>query len=311
MAADVTVGLLGLGLMGKALALRLGDAKHRVVGYDIDAEAHRLATEWGIHVVASPRGVAEQADVLILSLPDSKVVTEVLWGDDRVGEGVRSGAVVLDTTTGWPADAVANHERFRERGVLFLDVPIVGSSAEVIAGEAVALVGADATSSDATSADATSADAGDSDGVSAAYMPIIRSFAREVFPMGGVGRASQAKLAVNLVLGLNRLVLAEGLAFGARAGLDLPTLLAVMKSSGAYSKVMDTKGTRMIDGRFEPVARLAQHAKDVELIRRLAGDLHLRTPVSDIHAGLLAELIEKGMGQLDNAAIIKAYLDQN
>ena len=124
-----------------------------------------------------------------------------------------------------------------------------------------------------------------------------------------VGRGHTAKLVVNLVLGLHRIVLSEGLGLAHRCELDLGQALAILKASAAYSEVMDTQGEVMLSRDFaRPVARLAQHAKDVGLILELAKATGARVPMSEMHKELLQEATDAGWGGLDNSAVIDLFL---
>jgi 3-hydroxyisobutyrate dehydrogenase len=115
------------------------------------------------------------------------------------------------------------------------------------------------------------------------------------------------KLVVNLVLGLNRAVLAEGLTLARHLELDLPQTLAVLKAGAAYSTVMDAKGAKMLSGDFAPQARLSQHAKDVRLILAAAGQSGVDLPLSQVHRELLERALAAGLGELDNSAIFRAF----
>jgi 3-hydroxyisobutyrate dehydrogenase-like beta-hydroxyacid dehydrogenase len=116
------------------------------------------------------------------------------------------------------------------------------------------------------------------------------------------------KLVVNLVLGLNRAVLAEGLSFARACGLDGKAALNVLRAGAAYSRVMDTKGEKMLAGEFVPEARLSQHHKDVYLILDAARKSGIELPLSRVHERLLSEAEGIGCGDLDNSAIIRAYV---
>ena len=115
------------------------------------------------------------------------------------------------------------------------------------------------------------------------------------------------KLVVNLVLGLNRAVIAEGLCFAERFGVDPRKALEVLQASPAYSRVMDTKATKMLDGDFTLQARLAQHSKDIRLILNAGKQFGAKLPLSNLHEMLLNNLIQEGYGDLDNSAIVKAF----
>jgi len=283
----MNLGLIGLGLVGNALVKRFTAAGYYVIAFDIDPEACKRATQAGATVVADARDVGRQCPIIVLSLPDSTARSRLLWNDQRLADELSAGTVILDTTTGSPKDTLNDGEKLSKQDVRLIDVSIVGSSAEVAAGQAIALAGDTAEQAD--------------------YEAIMLAFARRVFFLGRPGAGNHAKLVVNLVLGLNRLVLAEGLGLAGKAGLDRNQMLGILRSSGAYSRVMDTKGERMIRGDFEPVARLRQHAKDVDLILNLARQVNARTPVSELHARLLEKTIEAGWGDLDNAAIYKLF----
>ena len=281
------VGLVGLGLVGKALASRLIGAGQAVVGYDISDEACSAARGVGVEIVDAPAAVPAACRLILLSLPNSTTVDAVLWGDRGIGLACADGSTILDTTTARPMETVAHHERLASHGARFVDVPLVGSSQEIGEGEAVALVGA--------------AEEG------FPLAELVATFAQRAYYFGGPGLGHQAKLVVNLVLGLNRLVLAEGLALSEKLGMDARAMLDVLRNSAAYSRAMDVKGDKMLDNDFEPAARLAQHAKDVGLILELAGDSGAHAPLSTLHAELLQQAIEAGLGPLDNSAIIETF----
>ena len=121
-----------------------------------------------------------------------------------------------------------------------------------------------------------------------------------------IGRAGKAKLAINLIVGLNRAALAEGFLFAEKNGLDLPQMLELFKNSSAYSHVMDIKGQKMIANDFTTQAKLSQHRKDVGLILELCQKNRLKLPLSELHYSLLTEAEANGDGEIDNSAIITA-----
>jgi len=281
------VGLIGLGLLGRALARRLAGAGYTVHGYDPDPAAVAAGRLRGVHIEPDPGAVARGCLSLLFALPDSTVRQVLLWGNDGLAAALRPGMLILDTSTGRPEDLLADHERLARQGVRLIDACVAGSSGELEDGKAPILVGSE---DDLPQGKA-----------------LLDALAARVFYLGAPGQGSRAKLVVNLVLGLNRLVLAEGLGLAAKAGFDWTQILEILKAGGSYSRVMDIKGSRMITGDFEPVARLRQHAKDVSLIRQLAEQLGARTPLSELHQRLLEEAMAAGWGDLDNAAVIKLF----
>jgi 3-hydroxyisobutyrate dehydrogenase-like beta-hydroxyacid dehydrogenase len=287
-AIEGPIGIVGLGLVGKAMAGRLLASGHRVVGRDVSPQADAEARAIGVDVADDVGSVATRSSVVLLSLPDSPSVDAALWGEG-LAAACAPGATLIDTTTADPTETLRHSALLAERKVRFVDCPLVGSSREIGEGRAVAIVGDREEEAD--------------------YAPLLRTFAERVFFLGARGRGHTAKLVVNLVLGLNRIVLSEGLGLARRCDLDLPQVLDILKASAAYSQVMETQGARMLAGDFaRPTARLAQHAKDVGLILELAASRGARVPLSELHGSLLQEAIASDWGGLDNAAVVKLFL---
>jgi len=281
------IGMIGLGLVGSALAERLLARGYGVVGYDIDPQKCQALVERGGTGAPSPALVAEQADRIALSLLTTPIVLEVLEGPDGVLSASRKPTVILDTTTGAPNETEALAARLAESGVAYLDATISGSSRQVRDGAATLMVGG-------------------LPEAFAACSDLFACFSDRVFHLGPAGSGSRAKLATNLILGLNRAVLAEGLVFAERLGLDLSVFLEVLRNSPAYSVAVDTKGERMRTGEFTPESRVHQHKKDVELILACAEAMDQGLPLSRVHHALLTEALEAGEGELDNAVIIQS-----
>lgn len=270
-----SVGLIGLGLVGTALAARLQAAGKTVVGYDIDA----LRQPPGVQLAESPAAVAEQARTIILSLPDSEAV-------EAVAEQLAGPRFVIDTTTGDPERTVALAAAVEPRGLTWFDVALVGSSTQIRSGLGTMLIGGDPAAFER---------------VRGALVPL----GAWMFHLGPTGSGQRAKLAINLVLGLQRLALAEGLHLAERAGLERSTLLEVLKATPAWSKAMDAKGTKMVRDDYTPEARLRQHLKDVELMLALGERTGADLPTTALHRELLSQAVSLGLGELDNSAILK------
>lgn len=282
------VGIIGLGLIGKAMAKRLMAASYTVVGYDIVPSACEAARSIGVKVMPDAQAVAGAATTVFLCLMTSTDRRALLWGPQNLTAAIQPGSLLLDITTARPEDIVEDHARLAAQNVRLIDVCISGSSEVVSKGQALALIGGKKEK--------------------ASYLPLLETFTKAQYFFNEPGQGNRMKLIVNMVFGLNRLVLAEALGVAKKAGFDLPTVLEVLKTGETYSVAMDTKGPKMITGNFtNPVARLAQHAKDVDLILEYARSLHARTPISEAHAGLLKEVLAMGAGDLDNAAIFKVY----
>ncbi len=279
------IGLVGLGLLGSALAGRLLAASHQVLGFDIDPLKCKALENAGGQIAADPSHVASRCNRILLSLPATVDVEDVLHSMDAE---LRPGMTMIDTTTGDPAAVAALGARLVERGVDYLDATISGSSAEASRGEVIVLAGGPKSVFDACE-------------------DIWRAFAKEWFHLGGWGSGTKMKLVSNLILGLNRAALAEGLSLARSMGLDGETTLSVLARSAAYSRVMDTKGQKMVTGDFKAQAKLSQHLKDVRLILAEGSRLGISLPLSGVHRQLLERLEAAGLGDLDNSAIIQAF----
>ena len=277
------IGVIGLGLMGGALAGRFRAAGLRVVGYDPRPEALEALSALGGEPRGSVREVFASTSVIVFSLPNSDVVAAVIADAGPLG-----GKRIIDATTGDPEATTALGAALAGRGCEYLDATLTGSSREAGEGTVVVTAGGEAH-------------------VFRRCEPLFRHFAKAWFHVGPWGSGARTKLVVNLVLGLNRAVLGEGLAFAKRAGLDPAAVLDVLRSGSAYSRVMDTKGRKMLDADFTPDAKLSQHLKDVRLILSEATRTGATTPLSELHERLLSELVEQGHGESDNSCVIRAF----
>jgi 3-hydroxyisobutyrate dehydrogenase-like beta-hydroxyacid dehydrogenase len=231
----------------------------------------------------SAAAVCRRAARVVISLPHSSVTKSVL---DEVAGDLRPGMVIVDTTTGEPEQMESFGRRLAEHGVAYLDATIAGSSAQVRSREATVIAGGDPV-------------------IFAACSDIFECFAKARFHVGECGSGARLKLVVNLVLGLNRAVLAEALAFAEACSIAPEIALDVLKASPAYSRVMDVKGTRMLSRDYQPDARLTQHRKDVQLILGQGERHRARLPLSRLHYELLRQAEEAGYGESDNSAIVE------
>ena len=276
------VGVVGLGLMGTALTERLLEAGFGVVVYNrTRVKADPLlarGARWSENPLA-------ECDRVVISLYTTETVEEVL---QQLDGGLHAGQILVDTTTGSPEQTAALGARLARRGVRYLDAPISGSSEQTRRGEVTTIVG------------------GPSE-TFGACRDLFDAFSKKAFYAGPGGSGSKMKLVSNLVLGLNRAALAEGLVFAEAIGLQPAAALEVLMGTMAYSRTMDTKARKMIDGDFQPQAKLSQHLKDVRLMLEAAAEADLTLPLSETHRRLLETAKAAGLGDADNSAIIQAF----
>lgn len=278
------VGVIGLGLLGSALAERLLKHGWAVSGFDTNPDRRQALNDAGGTPVESVFELSD-LDTLLLSLPTSEVVADVI---DALKSQWRPGQIIVDTTTGRPQDVEAVAGSLASQRVEYLDACVGGSSEQARNGDITIMCGGSAKAFNAAA-------------------PLFNDLSSRTFHLGPVGSGSRMKLVVNLVLGLNRAVLAEGLGLAESLGLDAATALEVLKAGPAWSRVMDVKGDKMLECEFSPQARLAQHLKDVRLILESGRAAEAQLPLSELHEGLLQSLVDAGLGDFDNSSVIQAF----
>lgn len=283
--ADPAIGIVGIGMMGTAITERLLAAGYRPLVWNRFPEEAAALISAGAVWSDCPLVDCQR---VIISLYSSEVVADVLlrWLGQIPPEQSR-GQILIDTTTGNPEHSCEWSQRLAARGAQYLDAPISGSSEQTRRGEATVMVSGERSAFDACHD----------------LWPVL---GKNTFYVGESGNAARMKLVSNLVLGLNRAALAEGLVLAESLGLDLATTLEVLRGSPAYSRQMDTKGPKMLAGDFAPQAKLSQHLKDVRLMLEAARKQGVTLPLTDTHRRLLELAEAQGLGELDNSAIYRA-----
>jgi 3-hydroxyisobutyrate dehydrogenase-like beta-hydroxyacid dehydrogenase len=285
MIVHAPVGIIGLGLMGIALSERLIDAKVPVIGFDIEASGCDKLKAIAGTIATSVRDLAGQSRAIVVAVYSGKQV-ETLFDDLERGAS-QTQPVVICTTTCAPDQIARLGRRAAGAGLALVEAPISGTSAELRAGTATALV------------------AGESDAIDSVKALLDILCPRSVH-VGAIGDASRTKLAINLILQNNRATLAEGIAFAEHLGLDGEAFLEVARESAAYSRVMETKGDKMLRRDYRPQSHISQTLKDAELILNEAGRRGLRLPMTATQADLLRAAIALVGPDSDSAAVIEA-----
>ncbi|MGH8666860.1 MAG: NAD(P)-dependent oxidoreductase [Burkholderiales bacterium] len=282
----IPIGLFGIGLMGTAIARRLLAAHFAVMGYDVDAhKRHGLVALGGIGADSAAE-VAANCPIVVLAVFDTDQVEQVVEGPPGlIGRAVRT-AICMSTCD--PDRIAALAGRAAGRGISLLEVPVSGTSTQVAQGDGVALIAGDAAAAEAAG-------------------PVIEAICPRRYYIGAAGDGGRAKLVVNLMLGLTRAAVAEGLAFAESLGLDRARLLDVAKGSAAYSQVMDVKGALWAQDRFEPpMSRVDQSLKDFTLMGQIAQRAGQSLPFASLYAELMRDCAAHGEADKDNAILINA-----
>ncbi len=283
------IGMIGVGLMGTVMSRRLIDAGFAVTGFDPRPAALDGLAAIGGMPVESLAELARRCDRAVISVFDTGQVEDVIEGPAgvlSVPGPERRLRVVINTATCEPDRIAALAERAVARGLHFVELPISGTSQQVAQGDGVGLVAGDAR-------------------VAEASADIIAAICPRTYFMGAFGNGAKTKLAINLVLGLNRAALAEGLTFAGRLGLPLDAFIDAAKGSAAYSQIMDVKGPKMIARDFTPHGKVGQSLKDFGLILEAAASRGQALPLATVYADLMQGCVAAGEAELDNCAIIE------
>lgn len=279
------IGIIGLGLVGTAVSERLTDSGFEVIGYDVNPKLSK-----SIQIGSSPREIFSNCERIVLCLPTSRIVIDVI---NESRDYLRSGQTVIDTGTGSIDEMLQIHEVLNQNNVSYIEATIAGSSELLRKKEAKLFT------------------AGDISKVEN-QQDLFSALTDKSFYLGDFGNATKFKLVHNLIIGLNRAVLAEGLQFAQSIGIDPKKALKILKETPAASGVMETKGHRMTDRDYEPPqALISQHLKDVKLILSESEKSNAFVPLSNLHRELLENLENKGFGNMDNSAIIEAFISKD
>lgn len=271
------IGIFGLGLIGSALAGRLLQAGFGVTGFDPSADrcADLVATGG---TEGTPQAVWA-CDAVVSCVFDTDQLA------DLIAAAPRTQTPLISMGTCDPERMAPLAEAAITKGITLLEAPISGTSKALATGDVLLLV------------------AGDS-ATLASLAPFFDAISRQHINVGAIGNGNRAKLAINLVLGLHRAAMAEGMVFAEALGLDAGDFLQMAKASAAYSAVMDTKGQLMVDRDFAPQGRISQSAKDFALIRASAAATGQGLPFTDTYLAMMHDAIAQGEGGLDNSAVL-------
>ena len=283
-----TIGIVGLGLLGHAVASRLIHAKYSVVGYDVVPEKVRALADIGGRAAQSVAEVDTLADAICFVLPSLASVEETILG---LGHDVaRPGRPVIQMSTISPALTEKLARAVTGRGRRFLDCPISGTSAQVERGDGIVLVGGDP---------------GDFD----RWRAVLESVLPRAYYVGTAGQAMLLKLIANLLVALHSAAAAEALSMARRGGLDPARALEILIASAANSKMLEVRGPSIVRGEFPAQMKLELFMKDLHLIQDAARSTGAPLPLTDVAERLYATVYEAGHGGEDLSVVVKAFED--
>jgi 2-hydroxy-3-oxopropionate reductase len=280
------IGFIGLGLMGRPMALNLLKGGHQVAVWARRAESLPPLIDAGATPAASPAALAGAVDLLVTMVADAPDVRAVMLGENGVSQGARPGLVAVDMSTILPAAAREIGADLQALGIDFLDAPVSGGESGAIAGSLAIMVG------------------GSAAGFARAE-PAFACLGKTIVHVGASGAGQVAKAANQILTGVGVLAVAEALNFAARNGVDAAKVREVMLGGSASSKILENHGQRMLDRNFKPGFKAWMHQKDMNIVMQSAHTLGLCLPASAAAAQMYNAMAGSGLGEQDSIAMLK------
>jgi 2-hydroxy-3-oxopropionate reductase len=279
------VGYIGLGLMGKSIARNILKAGFPLVVHNRSrASVDELVAEGAI-AAHSPRQVAEQVDVVFTNLPDTPDVEQVVLGEDGIIAGAHNGLIYVDNSTIKPASARKIAEKLAEKNVFALDAPVSGGDIGAKNGALTIMVGGDASALEKV-------------------MPVLMAMGKTVTHVGDSGAGQVAKAANQIMVAAQMVAMGELLVFSKKAGVDPRKVIEAIKGGAAQCWTLDVKPPRLFDGNRNPGFKAHMQLKDLKIILDTAQEYDIPISGTAESAKLFQEMIDSGMGELDNSAVV-------
>jgi 2-hydroxy-3-oxopropionate reductase len=281
------IGFIGLGIMGRPMALNLLKGGHQVSVWARREVSMQPLLEAGALGAASPMDVARGQDLVISMVADAPDVAEVMRAVARgAAEAGMSGLVAVDMSTIAPAAAQAIHAELAGAGIDFVDAPVSGGEVGAIAGSLSIMAGGSAAGF-------------------ARALPAFECMGKNIVHVGGPGAGQVTKAANQIVTGMGVLAVAEAMAFASKNGVDRSKVREALLGGFAYSKILENHGQRMLDRNFKPGFKSWMHEKDLNIVMQTAHELGLCLPGAAATAQMFNAMVGSGLGEEDSIAILK------
>ncbi len=279
------VGYIGLGLMGKSIARNILKAGFPLVVHNRSRAAVDELVAEGAKAASSPAEVASQVDVVFTNLPDSPDVEKVTLGEKGIIEGAHEGLVFIDNSTIKPATARHIAAELAKKGVFTLDAPVSGGDIGARNGTLAIMVGGDA-------------------GALEKVMPVLLATGKTITHVGETGAGQIAKAANQIMVAAQMVAMGELLVFAQKAGADPQKVVEAIKGGAAQCWSLDVKPPRLFSGNRAPGFKAHMQAKDLNIILETAREYGVPLPGTAENAQLFNAMLQMGMGELDNSAVI-------
>lgn len=279
------VGFIGLGLMGRPMALNLIKAGHRVHVWSRRRESMQPLLEAGAGDCENAAAVARRAAVTISMVADAPDVEQVALGPDGVADGAGAGHIHIDMSTIAPAAAQSIAARLAERGIVALDAPVSGGEPGAIAGTLTIMVGGDAEAFERV-------------------RPLFAAMGKSITRIGDAGAGQVAKACNQILTGVGVASVAEALNFASKSGVDGARVREALLGGFAYSRILENHGQRMLERSFRPGFKAWMHQKDMRIVMDEAHRLGLALPTAAATMQLFNAMAGSGMGEDDSVAML-------
>jgi 2-hydroxy-3-oxopropionate reductase len=285
MTAKLKVGYVGLGIMGKAMARNILKAEYPVVVHNRSRGAVKELVAEGAVEAFSPKDVASQVDVVFTNLPDSPDVELVALGPEGIIESAKDGLIFVDNSTIKPATARKIAAELGERGVLCLDAPVSGGDIGAQQGTLAIMVG------------------GPSEALET-VMPIFEVIGKKITHVGDTGAGQIAKACNQVMVAAQMVAMGELLILAKKAGADPEKVVAAIQGGAAQCWTLDVKPERLFAGNRNPGFKAYMQAKDLGIVMDTAREYGIPLPGVAVHTQLFNAMLEMGMRELDNSAVV-------
>ncbi len=282
---DKTIGFVGLGIMGRPMALNLINAGYQLVCYNYNQHAVEFAQHAGIECLDSLKALASKSNIIITILPDSPQVIAVALGEDGLIEGLKPGQLYIDMST-IDAETIRSIEQtFKQKGVETIDAPVSGGEQAAQQGSLSIMVG----------------------GTQAAFeraLPVLNVLGKKINLMGQIGAGQVTKSCNQIATALATQGVIEALTLAKNAGLEPSKVKEALSGGFASSRALDSVGDRIIQQNFVAGFKVHLYRKDLRIALKIANDLKLNVPGAELVADEMDTLIAEGFGESDFSRLV-------
>jgi len=284
----MSIGFIGLGIMGKPMCKNLLKAGYEVLCFDMVKAAVDDVAAAGGKAASSVSEVAKQCTQIITMLPNSPHVEAVTLGQGGIAENAAPGTLVIDMSSIVPLASRKIHDSLKEKGIRLIDAPVSGGEPKAMDGTLSVMVGGAQNDFDEA-------------------LPIMEKMAKSIVRVGEIGAGNTAKLANQIIVGVNIAAVAEAMALAAKAGVDPELVYKAIRGGLAGSAAMDAKTPMMLDHNLKPGFKVNLHIKDLGNVIDTGHSVGVPLPLTSMVMEMMQVLKVGGMGDADHAALIRYY----